>query len=723
MVERISDEFSRAAEGSTDVVEAPEGLARRAALPRIGVVVHHGDNAEIVPLHEGARLTIGRVPEADITVPETTLSRQHARIELVGADVWIEDLGSRNGVLINGEPMRTRTVLRPGDDVAMGRVRLAVHTTASYARGFEHHAQFVSDLREELTRALTFGHSLALLLFAAADDSDSAERTTEWATRVRQTMRPVDRAGVQPGGVVELLLPECSADMARKRAEQLLAAEPALCCSLVVPALTSPPRGAQIDTSELADRLIARALALLARADRRERLIAEVSGPRGIVVPSDSAEAEFASDGGSDRRRRVVTPPMHGGVPVVESDSMKALYRTIERIARADRPVLVIGETGVGKEVIARAIHAASGRVAHPLRSVNCGAIHGELVQSALFGHERGSFTGASQRARGVFEQAHRGTLLLDEVGELPLSAQVALLRVLETGVVTRVGGGGEVPVDVRVIAATNRDLEAMCAAGTFRWDLFFRLETLTLRVPPLRQRVEEIIPLARCFADSAASAAGQAPRPLSAQLERVLSRYQWPGNVRELRNAVERAVLVASGDEIDVDSLPERVRAAALGGETTLRGPHGQPMSLRDPTPHLGLPAIESVDGEPPDGFKSSVRRFERDLIALALSQQAFNRRAAAEALRIPLRTLMNKIQEYALTPELVAGITAAVANADEPLAVESHKSFRQRVRELETELLCEALAAEDGNKAAAARRLALPLSTLHYKMRALGL
>ena len=238
---------------------------------------------------------------------------------------------------------------------------------------------------------------------------------------------------------------------------------------------------------------------------------------------------------------------------------LREVYRRIERVCDSDLPILILGETGSGKEVLAREIHQRSSRADAPFIRVNCGAIAPELIDSELFGHERGSFTGATGQRRGWFERANGGSLFLDEVGELPLAAQVRLLRVLQDGVLQRVGGEDEFRVDVRVIAATHRDLRSMIADGRFREDLWYRLASFPVNLPALRERREDIPALARHFARRAARRFGQRVCLPDPEALRQLENYPWPGNVRELAAVMDRAVILGNGDELAV--------AQALGG------------------------------------------------------------------------------------------------------------------------------------------------------------
>ncbi len=269
---------------------------------------------------------------------------------------------------------------------------------------------------------------------------------------------------------------------------------------------------------------------------------------------------------------------------VGRSAAMQEVHRLIEQAARLDITVLLTGETGTGKELAARAVHLNSVRRERPFVAVNCGALPTELVESELFGHGKGAFTGAAQAKAGLFEEAHGGTLFLDEVGELPLSAQVKLLRVLQEKEVRRVGETRPVPVDVRVVAATHRDLRAAAAQGRFREDLFYRLNVFPVQLPPLRERKEDIPLLAAHLLDKNCKATGRALEGMTPEALRVLVGYPWPGNVRELENALLRAVAVAAGPHVTERDLPAEVRErqeGALPGSAAKQLPYRDALDL----------------------------------------------------------------------------------------------------------------------------------------------
>ena len=318
-----------------------------------------------------------------------------------------------------------------------------------------------------------------------------------------------------------------------------------------------------------------------------------------------------------------------------ESEAMKALRRQIQKLAPVSTTVLVSGESGTGKELVARALHELSPRAGLPFVPINCGAVPAGLIESELFGHARGAFTDARTAKRGLFREADGGTLFLDEVGELPAAAQIKLLRVLQEGEVRPVGENRAEKVDVRVVAATLRDLAKLVERGEFREDLYYRLNVVNVRVPPLRERATDIALLAQAFLARFNRELNR-ERPLnafSAEALALMSTYAWPGNVRELENAMERAVLLAEGDAVAVENLPEKLWAPVSGS------PPPAPQDAQD----LSL--------------KRAMRQLEESYIRAALRRTKGNRTRAAEVLEISHRALLYKIKEYGIDPDAEAG------------------------------------------------------------------
>jgi DNA-binding NtrC family response regulator len=323
--------------------------------------------------------------------------------------------------------------------------------------------------------------------------------------------------------------------------------------------------------------------------------------------------------------RRQNTSRYASDAVVGESAVFREVLTTVRRVAGHPSTVLLIGETGSGKEVIARALHRASHVAGGPLVEVNCSAVPETLLESELFGHEKGAFTDAKGQKKGVFELADQGTLFLDEIGDMAPNLQSKLLRVLETGSFKRVGGTADIAVRVRVVAATNRDLKRAIAEGGFREDLYFRLAVVTLRIPPLRERHEDILALARHFLDQFNREMRTAVEGFEPGAEKALTAYSWPGNVRELRNVVERGVLLASGKRIGTEGLPPEVREGAPP------------------------PASSGAPRTPGEGARS-LADWERMAIETALEECGGNKTRAAEFLGIARGTLRTKIREYGL-------------------------------------------------------------------------
>jgi DNA-binding NtrC family response regulator len=310
------------------------------------------------------------------------------------------------------------------------------------------------------------------------------------------------------------------------------------------------------------------------------------------------------------------------------SESICQVFDIIRKVADTDSTVLVLGESGTGKELVARAIHYNSDRKEGPLIPVNCAAIPEELLESELFGHERGAFTHAVRTRIGRFEQASGGTIFLDEVGDMSPILQVKILRVLQEHQFERIGGIKTIKVDIRVIAATNQDLEVLVEQGRFREDLYYRLHVIPIKIPPLRERSGDIPILVNHFLQEFSRKKKKTVPRVSSEVNRIFARYPWPGNVRELENLMERLVILAEGDIIEPDDLPERLLALAMeGGKMTLDIPEG------------GLP------------LNDAVLEFERQLILKALDKTGWVKNQAAQLLHLNRTTLIEKIKKQKIT------------------------------------------------------------------------
>jgi DNA-binding NtrC family response regulator len=341
--------------------------------------------------------------------------------------------------------------------------------------------------------------------------------------------------------------------------------------------------------------------------------------PDEVILTLRKAEERIRLQQENVRLRQQLSKKKDSHTIVYRSKVMERLLTLVSRVAETSSSVLITGETGTGKELVARALHRQSARCKKPFVAVNCGAIAPTLVESELFGHARGAFTGAVQQKAGLFEEACGGTLFLDEIGELPLDLQPKLLRVLQEGEVRRVGETQSRKVDVRVLAATARDLRELVANNGFRDDLFFRLAVVEMHIPPLRERREDIPLLAKHFASDIAAREGRPVPEITSAVANTLSGYSWPGNVRELANFTERTMIFCRGDVLDLETLPGEIRR-----------------KNRDAQQDLSL--------------KQAALRLEKEYINKALAATDGNRTQAAKILEISLRKLLYKIKEYCI-------------------------------------------------------------------------
>jgi two-component system, NtrC family, response regulator AtoC len=396
----------------------------------------------------------------------------------------------------------------------------------------------------------------------------------------------------------------------------------------------------------------------------------------GDVLRVGSVPCLLHVEEATGRVSRSTVPPSSTGGAVIADPEMRRIYELAARAARSDIGVLIHGETGSGKELLAEAVHHASERNRGPLLKVNCGAIAENLLESELFGHEKGAFTGAHAARAGLFEATAGGTVFMDEMGEMPLSTQVKLLRVLEERQVRRVGASKSIPINVRFLAATNRDLELEVARGRFRQELYYRISGIVLRIPPLRQRQSEIEPLARHFLGLFCMASRiRIPELTAAAVDAMLT-YPWPGNVRELRNAMERAPFLSAGGPILPEHLPQLPAAdddfpeertdvhdarrfwqvpsgagtPAWGGPTKL-GPHPHtPLMPRADTPRTLAAFRPALQVPLASRNAAGIEVSERERVIQALAEADGNQTKAAELLGISRRTLINRLDDFGL-------------------------------------------------------------------------
>lgn len=534
------------------------------------LVISCRELSRVVPLSPGQKLVVGRDDSADVSLDSSTLSRRHAAFMLEADGVWVEDLESTNQTKVNGRPV-TRLKLRHGDEVALGEAVVSLHGTSAKRRDVLDAEKLLSTLKEELERAQVLRRDLSIVLINDAG--------TQVLDTVREHLRSADAIGLIDDSRVLLVLPELGSTTATPFVKAFAPGVRFGCAAY-------PADGATV-----------------------EALLEAVKRSMQNTGPSRA------------------TPPLQKSAVVFASAAMKDVVSRLERVAKSAMPVMLRGETGSGKEVLARYLHQISERTTRPMVAVNCGAIPATLIESVLFGHERGAFTGAATSTAGIFEQANGGTVLLDEVGELSPQAQAALLRVLETKEVRRVGGNKEIAVDVRVISATHRDLDGMVKAGTFREDLLYRLNAMQFEVPPLRQRLEELPALIAQFIEQANAAHGRWVTGVEPEAQEVMQRYQWPGNLRELRNAIDHAVVLCGSAKLAVADLPRRIREANAVGTVAIAS---------------ATPLKSSAD------LRNDLDGYEKQMLLDALKAAGGNRTEAARRLGIPVRTLSYKLKRH---------------------------------------------------------------------------
>jgi DNA-binding NtrC family response regulator len=511
------------------------------------------------PLAASGRLLIGRAKNAQIRIEHGSVSREHALLEL-GDSIRIEDLGSANGTRVGEQALAPHqpVAVAPNEVIDLGEVLLVVQHRRLEQRLSRvcEPAFFELRLEEEQERASGGAAGFAVVRLDVEGELDAQAVLLLLASELRARELV---CSPEPNRY-RLFLPDCEPAQVEKR------------------------------TARLNQLLAARGLLVHAAA----------STPPPAPKPA-SARASF-------------------GPLVVEDPVMLRVCRLLQRVAGSDLGVILLGETGVGKEMCAELLHRSSARANARLLCLNCAALSESLLEAELFGHERGAFTGATGDKVGLLESASGGSVFLDEVGDMPLATQVKLLRVLEAKEVLRIGSRSPRPLDVRVIAATNRDLHERITAGLFREDLFYRLNGISILVPPLRERPADIVPLARHFAARAQKGGRPAP-PLSPASLAFLAEPRWPGNVRELKNAVERALVLCDGPSIEPEHLTDLVAR---------RPSHPRPVV---------------------DGLRGEVEALERQRIEKALSDAGGSQRRAADLLGISRGALLRRVAQYGLT------------------------------------------------------------------------
>jgi DNA-binding NtrC family response regulator len=571
-----------------------------------GVVSH--------PVADG-RYTVGRSVEANVRIDDPALSRLHVAIEIDGNTFRIADLGSSNGTRLRGRKLDANQpqTFELGDLIDCGHSTLVIQTgpTFDQPRRVLSHGQYELRLEEECARARAIGgEEFAVVRVRTSKIPIEAVEST-----ITTLLGPQDVIARYAPGEYELLLTDADSDT--------------------------------VDEAVGALRF------------GLSRLGGEASV--GVACfPRDGQDAAGLSAYAGDAARGFAPRPLspRDGETIVISRSMRRLYELVDRIAQSDISVLVLGETGVGKEILAKTLHEKSKRADKPFVPLNCGAFTEELLESELFGHERGAFTGAVKHKSGLLETAEGGTVFLDEVGEMSLATQVKLLRVLEERQLRRVGSVKTTEIDVRIVAATNRDLEQQVKIGTFREDLFYRLNGISLVIPPLRERREEIPVFVETFATKTAQREGRRPPRFSEPAMRVLAEYAWPGNVRELKNIVERAVILAGEGTVELEHLPmeklsssfiftpSRVPAIEFVDPESTGPVNARPISGL--SNHVFDSPTIDMSTASPNSLKDEVESLERARIVAALEECGGNQSRAAKALGMSRKALLRRLDLY---------------------------------------------------------------------------
>ena len=638
------------------------------------LVVIEGPDAGLefeLPLRGGG---VGRGDGNLIQLSDPTVSRQHGSIELRdGALCWITDSGK--ATLINKQVVTTHR-LEAGDMIELGGTKLAYLAVDGVAvtRASSHVTMEVGS-RQLL--ALTGGDDRARRHLAAIAQLGDRLRAESASGRDAVARAACDAARTALGAHRAFVL-----TAARRVAPLAAAVGTGESTQLQVPAelIDKVVQGKQVVTAETGSRALIAApihgsgdeVIGILWVDRKGAAWDEIDTLAAGCLAHLTSAAWVGAESRDQLVRRAdaleeqLTGTAANGELVGRSAATQRILDFVNRVAPSDATVLLGGESGSGKEMVARAIHRASRRAKGPCVAVNCAALTETLIESELFGHEKGAFTGATEKKAGRFEMADHGTLFLDEVGELPLGLQTKFLRVLEERRFERVGGQKSIEVDVRVVAATNRDLADMVKRGTFREDLFYRLSVIQVEVPPLRERLDDVPLLAEHFLaryrqQAARRITGFAPDALAAMM-----RYSWPGNVRELRNAIERAIVLGDRDQIVAQDLPPQVLAVAAPARSRNSAPtpplgsaisSAASMPPGGPDPSLARPVVPLaiIEPSPPHALASkpapaakSLRELEKAGILAALVATNGNKAQAAAILEIDRSTLYKKLKDY---------------------------------------------------------------------------
>ena len=556
---------------------------------RMYILVFDRGSSWVFELPQSGEIVIGRGENAELRLHDSSVSRRHATLKISERSAVLTDLGSHNGTFVNGTRIAGDHELHSGDSIAICAATLVLYASApaTTPSRWLSYAQLRDRLEQEIERGLRYQRRFAVLcgLLAREEDHDTVNRALV-ALRGLDVGAWIDRSQLL------ILAPEIGAEEAAEMARRVR--EPLGDVDIKIGYSVCPVDGVDADL-----------LIVSARA--------AAAGTNGTEVAGATTALRTYRIG---NRNAIVADP-----------TMARLYALVDRLARVDLPVLITGETGTGKELAATMLHERSPRHGKPLVAVNCAAIQENLVESELFGHERGAFSGAHATKQGLLEIVDGGTMFLDEIGELPLAIQAKLLRVLETQRLTRVGDVREREINVRLVAATNRNLQDEVDAGRFRRDLYFRLSGATLAVPPLRERRRELPLLAELFLSEACNVVHRHALVLDPGALASLDAYGWPGNVRELKNVMEYCAATVAGSKVTAAHLAERLGPAQPSPRTRAEAPNP-----------LFVPIADEI------------RALEIQRMTQALEAAGGNQTKAAELIGMPLRTFFTKMRQYNL-------------------------------------------------------------------------
>ncbi len=625
-----------------------------AQVPKIRILTAEASDQNVYTLGEG-RITIGRSGENAIVLQDSLVSRRHAELEFDGAHVLLRDCGGKNPIRVNGSEVQDYRLLH-GDRITIGHTELLFEYPPSAPRS---PLRVVRDGKGVFEPGIG-GISLdaATVVFGKPDLSNAPQAEKSYSRLTRLYLASEELLKVtDEDQLYDIVLSTATQETGAERGFLGLAIEGQETdpYALDVVRFWDPVRKGEAQTLEMSETILNHI-----QRDRKAVLVRDIPDrhdfgasvidlkirsficvpimhgerflglayvdTRGAREQFDRSDLEFVSAIGRmaglslenlriqrklQRENEKLRSLTGGGGEITgSSEPMKGVFRLIEKVAPRDASVFIVGENGTGKELIARAIHQRSPRKDLPFVAVNCGAIPPNLVESELFGYEKGAFTGAQQTTEGKFDLAHGGTLFLDEIGDMPIDMQVKILRALQERKFYRVGGKKEITVDIRVISATNRDLKKAIEEGSFREDLYFRLAVVTIEVPPLRDREEDIIQIAESFLNQGSSSITLAPA-----VRECFMNYHWPGNIRELRNVLEQAVILGDGKKITPSDLPPHIRKTGQGKMLFRLKP------LAEVEKHYILRILEETDG---------------------------NKAKAASILGISRETLYQKLKQY---------------------------------------------------------------------------